>query len=252
MKQEYAHQYGSFEQKHWWFRARRVILKGLLDHHIAWKPGMPVVEIGVGPGENLYALYPDGIDLAGVEPEPENAAVANSRGPIPVYVGTVERMPEDISGRQQDLICLFDVLEHIEDDEAALDRLGDRLGDGGLLALSVPAFQWMWGQQDVVNMHYRRYTLAELCGKLKRHGFSIVRATYFSSFLFPPIALFRLLARLWSKGGKPAHSDFDYSAGPVEPLLYGLFRMEWPLLKYINFSFGSSCFVIAKKKAPGE
>jgi SAM-dependent methyltransferase len=249
MKQEYAHQYGSFEQTHWWFRARRVILKGLLDHHIPWRPGMPVVEIGVGPGENLYSLYPDGIDLAGVEPEPENAARANARGPVPVHVGTVERMPAEISSRPPELICMFDVIEHIEDDEAALDRLGALLGAGGRLALSVPAFQWMWGQQDVVNMHYRRYTRAGLCALLERHGFTIVRATYFCSVLFPPIALFRVLARIFSRKDKPAHSDFDYSAGPAEQLLYGLFRMEWPLLKYVNLPFGSSCFVLAQKKA---
>ncbi|HPC58245.1 MAG TPA: hypothetical protein PK689_04535, partial [Kiritimatiellia bacterium] len=50
---------------------------------------------------------------------------------------------------------------------------------------------------------------------------------------------------------RPAHSDFDYSAGPFDRLLYGLFRLEWPLLKYVNLPFGGSCFVLARKATAG-
>jgi len=247
MKPKYAKKYDSFEQEHWWFRVRRIILKGLLDQWVSWRSGMRVVEIGTGPGENLYSLYPDGISLVGVEPDPDNAALANSRGEVPVCAGTIERMPEEVTRNPQDLICMFDVLEHIEDDEGALDILHGLLDSNGCLALSVPAYQWMWGQQDIVNMHCRRYTQKDLCGKLERHGFTIVHATYFNSILFPPIALFRLFARVFSKRDKPVRSDFEYSAGLLNHLLYGLFRIEWPLLKYIRFPFGGSCFVLAQK-----
>jgi len=247
MKEKYAHDYDSYEQEHWWFKVRRIILKGMLDRYVPWKPGMKVVEIGTGPGENLYSLYPADIDLVGVEPDLDNAPLANSRGPIPVYPGTVEQAPAELARNQQELICMFDVLEHIEDDDHALDKLGELLCPGGLLALSVPAYQWMWGQQDVVNMHCRRYTQTELCGKLKQHGYKIVRTTYFNSILFPPIALFRLLARLTSKKDQPARSDFEYSAGFLNHVLYGLFRLEWPMLKFLSFPFGGSCFVLAKK-----
>lgn len=247
MKDDYARAYVSYERDHWWFKARRVILKGLLNLHIPWKPGMRVVEIGTGPGENLGSLYPAGIALRGIEPDPANAAVANAKGGAPVFVGTVEQLPAEIARDPQDLICLFDVLEHIPDDGFALDALRAALADGGWLALSVPAYRWMWGQQDVVNMHCRRYTRSELCRKLENHGYSIVRATYFNSILFPPIALFRLLARLAMKKDRVARSDFEYSAGFLNYLLYGLFRLEWPLLKWVNFPFGGSCFVLARK-----
>jgi SAM-dependent methyltransferase len=247
MKPEYVRQYESFEQRHWWFRVRRIILKGLLDRHVGWKPGMAALEIGTGPGENLYALYPAGIELAGVEPDPDNAARAAARGPIPVHVGTLERLPPEAVRKKLDLICLFDVLEHIPDDDAALEALKGRLADRGQLALSVPAYNWMWGQQDVVNMHCRRYTRGELRRKLERHGFAVVRATYFNFVLFPFIAAFRLLAQLPPWRNRPAHSDFDYSAGLFDRALYGLFRLEWPLLKYVDAPFGGSCFVLARK-----
>ena len=247
MKPEYVLQYDSFERHHWWFRVRRIILKGLLDHHVGWRPGMNVLEIGTGPGENLYALYPPEVALVGMEPDPTNARLAAARGPVPVQEGTIEQLPPEVSATPQDLICLFDVIEHIEDDEAALDTLWRLLAQDGLLALSVPAYRWMWGQQDVVNLHYRRYTRKELCRKLQRHGFTVVRASYFNGILFPFIAVFRLLAKLPPLKNRPARSDFEYSAGPLNRLLYGLFRLEWPLLKHVNLPFGGSCFVLARK-----
>ena len=247
MKSDYSHQYDTYERNHWWFRVRRIILKGLLDQYAGWRPGLRAVEIGTGPGFNPQTLYPPDIVLAGVEPNPSNAAIAGSRSGVPVYVGTVEKLPPEVAREKQDLICLFDVLEHVSDDDGALDILRELLAEDGHLALSVPAYQWMWGQQDVVNMHCRRYAQADLARKLKRHGFALVRATYFNAILFPPIALFRLLARLPPWITRPARSDFEYSAGILNGLLYGLFRLEWPLVKYVNLPFGGSVFVMAKK-----
>lgn len=250
MKTDYSRQYDAFERNHWWFRVRRIVLKGLLDRHVGWKSGLRVVEVGTGPGENLQALYPADVVLAGVEPDAANAELAAARSGKPVYVGTVERLPPEVAREKPDLVCLFDVLEHIPDDEGALDVLREWLADGGYLALSVPAYRFMWGQQDVVNMHCRRYTRGELCRKLERHGFAVARATYFNFVLFPFIAAFRLLAKLPPWRNRPAHSDFDYSAGPLDRLLYGLFRVEWPFLKYVDAPFGGSCFVLARKLRP--
>ena len=247
MKPSYANQYQDFERHHWWFRVRRIILRGLLDHHVQWRPGMPVVEIGTGPGENLPVLYPPQITLTGVEPDPDNARLARAQGRVPVYVGTVENLPAEVGINAPELICMFDVLEHIQKDEEALDIIRNVLADGGRIALSVPAYQWMWGQQDEVNQHYRRYTRTELVRKLRSHGFVVERATYFNFILFLPVALFRLLARLPPWRNRPARSDFEYSAGLVDRLLYGLFRLEWPFLKFVSMPFGGSCFVMARK-----
>src|SRR5687768_15583821 len=82
MQQSYAERYASFEQNHWWFRARRVILRKLLQAEIQWRPRMQVFEIGVGPGLNLYSLYPDDCEIQGLEPDLENANIANRRGQI--------------------------------------------------------------------------------------------------------------------------------------------------------------------------
>ena len=117
MKPEYARQYDSLEQFHWWFRVRRIILKGLLERHAGWKSGLRVIEIGTGPGENLQALYPSNVTLKGVEPDASNAELAAARSGVPVFVGTVEQLPPEIAREKPDVICLFDVLEHIQDDD---------------------------------------------------------------------------------------------------------------------------------------
>lgn len=250
MKREYAGQYADYEQNHWWFRARRVILRTLLAQEIGWRAGMSVLEIGVGPGENLYSLYPPNVHLAGLEPDAGNAEIARQRGAIPVHTGVIETLPEAIRNNRYDVITLFDVLEHIQDDLAALDTLNSLLKPGGRLALSVPAYQWMWGQQDIVNLHFRRYTLGELRQKLAGKGFRITRATYFNTLLFPPIALVRLMARLKPGDSTGTHSDFEYSAGPVNELLYRIFATEAALTKHISFPFGVSIFLVAQ--TPGK
>jgi 2-polyprenyl-3-methyl-5-hydroxy-6-metoxy-1,4-benzoquinol methylase len=248
MEAAYAEQYSGYEQHHWWFRARRVILRELLAKEVAWRPGMSVLEIGCGPGLNLYSLYPADCKLSGMEPEVENAGIASKRGQVPVYVGTIEAMPVELQEQQFDVVTMFDVLEHIQNDPAALQIVKQRLASGGYLVLSVPAYQWMWGQQDVVNLHFRRYTRGQLVKRLEEAGFEVRRATYFNSFLFPPIAAVRLLAKLFSSENKTAKSDFEYSAGGLGELLYRIFAAEAGWLKRFSSPFGVSVFAVAQVK----
>ena len=246
MKAEYADVYDAFEQRHWWFRARRVILRQLLAREVPWQTGMNVLEVGVGPGANLYTLYPPGLRLQGLDPDPVNSERARHRGPLPVYTGTVENMPEELGRDRFDAICLFDVLEHIEHDGAALDLLRQRLKPKGYLVLSVPTYQWMWGRQDVANMHYRRYTRTRLVRLLQQHGFRVQRATYFNTFLFPLIAAKRLLAKLQPLDLKGTESDFKFGNPLVDALLYGIFRAEAFFLRVLNFPCGVSLACVAQ------
>ncbi|MGV3755635.1 MAG: class I SAM-dependent methyltransferase [Verrucomicrobiota bacterium] len=247
MERAYAEQYANYEEQHWWFRARRVILRRLLAKEVAWRPGMKVFEIGCGPGLNLYSLYPQDCELYGMEPEAENAGIAGKRGKVPVSVGTVEAMPPELSAQQFDVITMFDVLEHIQDDASALRLVKERLVPGGCLVMTVPAYQWMWGQQDVVNLHYRRYTEGQLVMRLREAGFEVQRATYFNSLLFPPIAAVRLLARLFVSKDKPAKSDFEYSTGGLNGVLYQIFAAEAGWLEKFSFPCGVSVFAVARK-----
>lgn len=251
MKKEYAEEYVSLEKEHWWFRGRRVILRQLLRNEIDWSEPRTVLEIGVGPGENLYTLYPENAELMGVEPDADNARRADERGPVQVHQGTVENLPDVLKDRSFDIIAMFDVLEHIEDDRGALEILRMRLKPGGRLVLSVPAYQWMWGEHDEVNLHFRRYTRGGLKRLLEDAGLAVRRATYFNTLLFPPIALVRLLARLMrnrKERGGAAESDFKKPAGVISGILFRLFASEAIWLRLISFPFGVSVFVSAERK----
>ena len=245
MKKDYAEQYDGFEQSHWWFRARREILRQFIARHGGLQSGDPALEVGVGPGLNLYTLYPEKVQLQGLEPDPENARRAAARGSIPVFCGTVESMPRELTEQKFQLITMFDVLEHIQDDRKALRVLRAMLRPGGQLMLSVPAYNWMWGQQDVVNLHFRRYTRGSLVRLLQEEGFAVSHATYFNTFLFPPIALFRLLARIRPKSEPHAQTDFNYSAGFADAWMYRVFLAEKYLLKILRFPFGVSVLAVA-------
>jgi hypothetical protein len=112
--------------------------------------------------------------------------------------------------------------------------------------LAAPAYNWLWGQQDIVNQHCRRYTLRTLRDKLQAANFTIERMTYFNTFLFPPIAAVRLAARLTRR--QPAEEgDFTYVRKSSNAALFTLFASERVLLRYFDFPFGVSVFSAARK-----
>lgn len=245
MEKSYAHQYALLEGQHWWFRARRLVLRDLLAC-LGWPQQPRILEIGVGPGYNLLEIYPPDARLEGVEPDEALAALAAERGPLPVFQATIDRLPTEIRDESYDGVTMFDVLEHIEDETGALRIASQKLRPGGWIVLSVPAYMWLWGQQDAVNQHFRRYTLRELRWKVQAAGFTVERATYFNTFLFPPIAAVRLFARY----GRRRHNekgDFAYGRNPSNPLLRSMFAAERVFLRYIDFPFGVSIFAAARK-----
>ncbi len=242
MQAEYSASYARYEARHWWFRARRIILRSVL-RTLPLPPRPRILEIGTGPGANLYHVYPPDARLCGIEPNPDLAALANQRGDIPVHAGSAEELPRSLG--MFDAVTMFDVLEHTADDGRALENVVRCLVPGGLLMLTVPAYQLLWGPQDVVSGHYRRYTLRGLRVRVQAAGLSPVRATYFNTLLFPAVAVFRIVGRLFrsSRGS----SDLRYTLGPIDQLLFLVFAAEQWLLKVFNLPFGVSVFIAARK-----
>jgi len=249
MDKEFALKYDELEQQHWWFRARRNILKKLLNHYVNWQHIENAVEIGTSSGNNLYSLYPSNIQLFGVEPFAANVEIARQKGNIPVYEGKAESLPLPLANKHFDLITMFDVLEHTPDDIVVLNYLHKKLSTKGQLILTVPAYMWMWGQQDIVSHHYRRYTRKELTSKLKDANYKIAYSSYFNTILFPPIAAIRLLSKLTSdrENSNSEFGDFAYSTGLANTLLYHLFNTEKKLLPHIRLPFGVSVIIVATK-----
>jgi SAM-dependent methyltransferase len=239
-KQLYQEMY-NIEEKHWWFVGRRKILFEITKRKIG-KVGQ-VLDIGCGTGVNAKWLGELGEEVYGVEMSDEVIELAKKRTPnLKVIKGEFPNI--EISERF-DLITLFDVLEHFEDDSDALKKIGALLNPGGYAVFSVPAFPFLWSEHDELAHHKRRYTARELREKLIQAGFSPVRITYFNTFLFLPIFLFRLMRKLLGlRGGK---TDFFMAPEPSNFLLAKLFGAERFFLRFTDFPFVVSLLAVVKK-----
>jgi SAM-dependent methyltransferase len=232
------------QNRHWWFLGRRQIMRSMLAS-LDLPGGARILEVGSGTGSNLALLSEFG-RVVGLEMSGEAIAFARAQGlevpgKVQLHLG---RCPEDLAMFQQpfDLICLFDVLEHIDDDRSALAALASLLKPGGSLLISVPAYQWLWGPHDESLHHKRRYRqgdLVRLCGET---GLEVVRSTYFNSLLLPVA----MAARVWDKlrGGKQA-SGTRLPAAPVNTGLKEVFAFERHLLKRVSLPFGLSILAVA-------
>jgi SAM-dependent methyltransferase len=138
-------------------------------------------------------------------------------------------------------MCL-DVLEHLQNDKAGARELTRVLRKGGRAVVTVPAYRFLWSVTDVLSHHFRRYSRSEITDALS--DFEIERITYFNTFLFPPIAAMRFLNRFIK-----THDNEDslVSGGFINTVLYTIFHLESILLRYMNFPFGVSILVVARR-----
>lgn len=250
MDAAYVETYATVEDDHWWFRGRRRILDAVL-RGLALPEGARILEAGCGPGGNLAMLQRHGT-VDAFEIDDAARAHATRRGLVDVRAGALPHaVPFD---GPYDLIGLFDVLEHVEDDHAALVALRERLADGGRLLLTVPAFMALWSQHDVANHHFRRYDRAGLVARLAGAGFDVEHATYFNTLLFPLVAGARALQRLRGPVPGPGARPDEASASdadtipppPVNRLLERVFAAERHVVPARRLPVGVSLLAVAR------
>jgi SAM-dependent methyltransferase len=178
------------QQVHWWFAGRRAIVDQLLKS-LRLPPESRILEVGCGTGANIAMLRNFG-SVAAVEPDLFARDHVRAAMKIEVAAGS---LPDDLpyADRKFDVICLLDVLEHVERDEEALCNLRERLAPKGFLIITVPAYQWLYSSHDVQHHHYRRYTARRLRTLAKAAGLRPVRVGYYNTVLFP-LALIRRIA----------------------------------------------------------
>lgn len=244
------------EEHHWWFLGRQAVLLSVLRDTLP--PGrLRLAEIGCGGGALLAAAAEFG-EVVGVEASGDFLEVARQRGFTVLSGALPDQLPLDPSSC--DGVLLFDVLEHIEDDRAALRAVGRVLKPGGLLICTVPAYQWLWSPHDEVLGHRRRYTARGLARIAREAGLHPLRTTYFNTFLALPIVMARLVRRwrthtptptAWVPGApaRPSH-DLIRPAPRLNALLARIFSLEAGLLRWTNFPFGVSVLMVAHRPAP--
>ena len=226
------------DSRHWWYRARREILAALIEREIQLPESARILEIGCGTGHNFGMLGRFG-RVDGIEIDGAARAIASSRlghavgdAPLPDLLGVPER--------HYDLVALLDVLEHIDDDRAALASIARKLKPGGRILITVPAFPWMWSAHDVVNHHHRRYTRRALKTAIADAGLKVEFLSWFNSLLFPLAAAARLAGRLAGK----EDSDDKLPPKPVNTLFEILFGLERHAIGRVPFPPGVSLVAI--------
>lgn len=236
---EHAYQeMADLQNVHWWFLGRRKILRYLLKNQAPIQPSR-IIEIGCGVGGNLEMLA-EFAPVIGIEASPAAIALSPSSASAQVLEGRLPG-PLPVEPNCCDWVCLFDVLEHIDDDTGALLACRTLLRPGGAVIISVPAYRWLWSDHDVVLHHRRRYTLHELKKVASSAGLKTVYATYFNTWLFPLAALARLADRLF----RPGQATGAKLPQPwVNRVLERVFASEVLLLKRLPFPFGLSLFVV--------
>jgi len=179
----------SLEERHFWFRARRNII---LDALARWFGGAKdYLEVGCGTGYNARAI---------AETFPAWRVVASDA--LAESGGFLRLDARDLPYRSAfDVIGAYDVLEHIEDDGAALGQFHRACRPGGGILLTVPQHRWLWSAADTCAQHHRRYSSRKLCEKLRSAGFEAVSATSFQTLTLP--FLYARAVALRSNGPKP-------------------------------------------------
>lgn len=231
------------EQSHWWYTGRRKILANFVEDicRRVTDRRPRILDVGCGTGANLLMLSQYG-DAEGVDISKDALAFCRERGLDKVKLGAGEQLPYEDG--TFDLVTAFDVVEHMDDDLAGLSEMRRVLRPGGRVLLFVPAFMFLWGLQDDVSNHRRRYRLSELRRVLEQAGFEIERTTYANITFFLPILLVRQLMRVT---GIKTESENNINVSALNGLLGRLLGAESWVLKRMNIPFGVSGLCVARK-----
>ncbi len=238
MDPAYAAVHAEEDRAHWWFLGRRAVILAEMTRRLPAR-GVRLAELGCGSGGMLEALGRFGTAV-GVEMDPALRARARERG-LDVRAGALPDAIPLEPGRW-DAVCLFDVLEHVDDEAGALAACRRLLAPGGRLFVTVPAYAWLWSRHDELLGHRRRYTARALRRAAERGGYAVERLTYFNTLLAPPIMAVRL-ARAALR--RPGH-DLDRPAPLLNRALAACFSSEARLLRWVSPPFGISILLAAR------
>lgn len=227
------------EEKHWWHISKRNLCKKIIEKYFK---GGKIIDIGCGTGKNVEAFSSYG-EVWGLDNSEEALKYCKKYRRLKnVKKGDAERT--NLPSNSFELVTLLDVLEHTNDVKT-LKEMHRVLKNEGLLLITVPAYQWMWGQWDVILHHKRRYTKKRLESMLIKSDFEIVASSYFQSFLVLPVYFFRKLKTLL--GAHDYGSDFRIGGELVNRPLLTLSQLERLIVMKTGLFFGLSIFVLARK-----
>ena len=268
--EEYARMH-ELEDEYWWFVARRDLIAGLLTDLNLSKP-LRILDIGCGTGAMLDVLAPYG-DVVGADYSPEALSYCAQRGAssgqrYKLARADIRRLP--FQSGSFDVVTAMDVIEHIDDDGAALREIARVLRPGGALLATVPAYRSLWSEHDVALHHYRRYTAHNFRRVIAQADLGIDKLSYTVSALFPAIWAYRTVNRAigrlrgqaqisnggnsiqpgaagQNESGDAPQADLVSFAQPINRALIGLQKAETALVRRTCLPFGVTVVAVARK-----
>ena len=248
------------EDRHFWFRSRnKVIAECLREVTNSLPAGYHMLEIGCGTGNVLQMLEKicrDG-KVVGMDLFAEGLQFARKRVTCSLVQGDLNDPPFH---QNFNIIGMFDVLEHMEQDVAVLKNLGQMLCKHGVIVVTVPAHQSLFSYFDEASHHFRRYEIDQLSSILSKAGYQVEYISYYMALTFPIVWLVRKLSPL-VKGHNQMNSQekkeelvHDMSVNelrivPVanEVMAWLLGWETWFVSHRIRIPFGTSLIAIARK-----
>ncbi len=223
--------------RNWYYQSKLIPLIRFFEKAVENRSEkVDVIDFGAGNGffsKELLKRFPEKIEtvrLVDIEYEKREVS-ADGKIVKSKYVEENERPC---------VVILMDVIEHIENDEAALRQIQKVLKDQPPFFLTVPAFQSLWSGHDIFLEHFRRYKVPHLEGVLKKADFGTKKGYYIFSGIFPLVWLVRSVKNMFRKGEMPASSDMAPLPGPINALLKFYHSIEMRLNRG-NRLFGLTC-----------
>ncbi len=245
MERSFYKNYFKVEKEHWLMIVRRMIARDTLQAFVRKNPAETMVlDFGCGSGLFVTELAEHGYHTHGLDISEEAVKFGILQGRE--NLGVIDAHKINFPDNTFDAVFGMAVLEHLEDESWALQEIERILKPGGVVIIMVPAYMFLWGVQDEVAHHYRRYTKRSLLKKIREStSLKEVKSSYFNTFLFLPIAVLRVLSRVFGIQGR--ESDFDINSPFLNKFFFSIFNAERRILTHTSFPYGISVLAVMKK-----
>ncbi len=228
--------------RHFWLRQRTALVLCALDKYF---PGRHRgLEVGCGGGLMMRAIRARRPDIALDGADLFVSALALAAEGLPDGARLMQMDAAALPFESEyDLVGLFDVLEHVDDDDAALAGAARALRPGGGLLLTVPQHRFLWSHLDERVHHRRRYSGRTLRAKLAVAGLRLEASVSYVSLLLPAMYLARFAYR-----DSERLEDMLRLNGAVNAAFKGICAVERAMIRArLRLPFGDSLLIVARR-----
>jgi 2-polyprenyl-3-methyl-5-hydroxy-6-metoxy-1,4-benzoquinol methylase len=159
VNKDYYAEYFKLERTHWWFKVREKIIEDVIKKHISTGGDFSILNIGAATGRTSEMLSKYGV-VTSLEYDEDCCVFTRQKLNIPIIHGSILELP--FADNSFDLVCAFDVIEHVADDSLGVREMERVCKSTGNIFITVPAFAGLWSHHDVVNQHFRRYRMPQI------------------------------------------------------------------------------------------